>query len=404
MKNNNHIKCPKCNTLIDVNLVLYEQLNNEVSKEYNIKLSALNENEARLKETITNEVKLKVAEEKQRLENTIRQQIVEEKSEEISSYKDQLQKKIEETKEFYKAKAELERVKREKDELQGKIEAESEEKYTRRLNEEREKLKREVENKLLFKVSEKDHVIDQLKHQLSEAQRKAEQGSMQIQGEVQEVAIEDWVKLCFPQDEVKEVKKGARGADSLQIINTPAKLGCGSIYYESKRTKEFQQGWIEHFKADLSKVGATFGVLVTSALPKGMDRYGLRNGIWICTFHEFKALCFVLRESAIMIDSALVSQENKGDKMHMLYDYLTSSEFRHHIESIVDSFAIMSSDLDKEKRAFEGIWKKREKMIQKVLLNTNHLYSTVKGIAGNAVNSVKSLELPSGNDESEDKG
>ena len=144
--------------------------------------------------------------------------------------------------------------------------------------------------------------------------------------------------------------------------------------------------------------GAGIGVLVTEVLPKDMSRMGQREGIWVCRFDEFKSLCFVLRESVIQINAALASQENKGDKMHMLYDYLTGNEFRLQVEGIVEGFTQMNSDLNSEKRAMEGIWKKREKQIQKVLLNTNHMYNSIKGIAGNAIGTIKALELPTPNE------
>ncbi|MDH3527200.1 MAG: DUF2130 domain-containing protein, partial [Gammaproteobacteria bacterium] len=250
--------------------------------------------------------------------------------------------------------------------------------------------------------SEREKIIETLKSQLQEAQRKAEQGSMQLQGEVQELAIEDWLRDNFPLDTIDEIKKGARGADCLQIINTRTRQNCGSVYYESKRTKAFQVTWIEKFKSDIRDKGANIGVLVTEVMPADMNRMGFRDGIWICSFDEFKGLCRVLRESVIQLSSAIATQENKGDKMGMLYDFLTSNEFRHQIEAIVEGFTQMQADLDSEKRSLQGIWKKREKQIEKVLLNTNFMYSSIKGIAGNAIQSVPLLELPPGDDEEAD--
>jgi len=180
----------------------------------------------------------------------------------------------------------------------------------------------------------------------------------------------------------------------LQIVNTRTSKNCGSIYYESKRTKGFQGDWIGKFKGDIRAKGADIGVLVTESMPTDMDRIGLKDGVWICSFDEFKGLCAVLRESIIRLNNAVVSQENKGEKMGMLYDYLTSNEFRLQIEAIVEGFTQMQSDLESEKRSMQGIWKKREKQIQKVVLNTTYMYSSIKGIAGNAIQPIKLLELP----------
>ena len=180
----------------------------------------------------------------------------------------------------------------------------------------------------------------------------------------------------------------------MQIVNTRTIKNCGSIYYESKRTKGFQVNWIEKFKSDIRGKGADIGVLVTQSMPNDMERVGLKDGVWICSFDEFKGLCVVLRESIIRLSNAIISQENKGEKMGMLYDYLTGNEFRLQIEAIVEGFTQMQNDLESEKRAMQGVWKKREKQIQKVMLNTNYMYSSIKGIAGNAIQPVKLLEFP----------
>ena len=178
-------------------------------------------------------------------------------------------------------------------------------------------------------------------------------------------------------------------------------LNAVKIYYESKRTKDFQPSWIEKFKADMRDKGADIGVLVTEAMPSDFDRMGMKDGVWICTYEEFKALCAVLRETIIKLSSAISSQENKGDKMSMLYDFLTSNEFRMQIEAIVEGFSAMKTALESEKRSMQRIWKEREKQIDKVVTNTIDMYGSIKGIAGNAIQSVKALELP-GDDEADE--
>ena len=199
-------------------------------------------------------------------------------------------------------------------------------------------------------------------------------------------------------DSVEEIKKGARGADCLQVVNTRSRQNCGTIYYESKRTKGFQPSWIEKFKHDMREKNVDIGVLVTETMPSDMSRLGLKDGIWICSFEDFKSLCVVLRESIIRLSDAITAQDNKGDKMGMLYDFLTGNEFRLQVEAIVEGFTQMQSDLESEKRSMAGIWKKRERQIQKVLLNTTNMYGSVKGIAGNAIQSVELLELPDDSD------
>lgn len=254
----------------------------------------------------------------------------------------------------------------------------------------------DVRSKADLKIAELQIQLDEQKKLAAEMQRKAGQGSMQLQGEVQELAIEEWLKDSFPLDTIDEIKKGARGADCLHIVNTRMRQACGSIYYESKRTKDFQKSWIEKFKTDMREKGAAFGVLVTDVMPDGLERMGQKDGIWICTYTEFKGLCCVLRDAVIRLSEAQATQENKGDKMVMLYDYLTGSEFRSRVEAIVEGFVQMKTDLDSERRAMESIWKKREKQIDKVALNTNLMYGSMKGIAGSSIGNIQALELPEG--------
>ncbi len=297
-------------------------------------------------------------------------------------------------KELSKTQAEFAKLKREKDELAESLKAHYEEEHNRRLTEEREKVRKneEVKNEMVLRELQKK-LDDQIKL-TDEMSRRQKQGSMQIQGEVQELAIEEWLKFKFPLDTIEEIKKGIRGGDCIQTVHTHSKQNCGTIYYESKRTKDFQPTWIEKFKNDIRDRNADIGVLITEAMPQDMDRLGLRDGIWICSYEEFKGLSLVLRESVIRISDAIVTQENRGDKMTLLYDYLTSNEFRLQIEGIFEGFIQMKSDLETEKRSITSHWKKREKQIEKVLLNTNYMYSSLRGIAGNAIAPIQALELP----------
>jgi hypothetical protein len=273
------------------------------------------------------------------------------------------------------------------------IEAEAQKQLNATLVLERDKIRKQEEEKNELKIKEYQKQSDDQKKLIEEMKRKQEQGSMQLQGEVQELAIEEWLSAQFPLDTIEEIKKGARGGDCVQIVNTRNQQNCGTIYYESKRTKDFSATWLEKFKTDIRERNANIGVLVTEAMPTGMERMGLKEGIWICTFEEFKGLSGVLRESIIQLSNALSSQENKGDKMHMLYDYLTSNAFRLQVEAIVEGFTTMRADLEKEKNAMSRMWKQREKQIEKVTQNTIEMYGSIRGIAGSAVQEVKLLNL-----------
>jgi len=408
----NQIKCPNCGEEIDVNDILHHQVEDRLKKEYEDK--SVEQKEEYLKQSIElekqrqmleskkskqqEEVDKKVNKEIKQKESDLKKQIKadveEEQSDAFKLLQEDLDEKSSKIKELNKATVEVEKLKREKDELEESIKAQAEKDLNQKIIEEREKIHKEEADKNELKFREMEKRLEDQTKLTDEMRRKQEQGSMQTQGEVQELAIEEWLAQKFPLDTIQEIKKGERGADCLQIIHTHTNQNCGSIYYESKRTKSFQPSWIEKFKTDIREKNANIGVLVTEAMPADMDRMGLKEGIWICSFDEFKALCEVLRESVIQISGAIATQENKGEKMGMLYDFLTSNEFRLQIEAIVEGFTQMKTDLEKEQRAMVGMWKKREKQIDKVLLNTTYMYGSIKGIAGNAVQTVALLELP----------
>ncbi len=189
-----------------------------------------------------------------------------------------------------------------------------------------------------------------------------------------------------------EIKKGQRGADVLQIVKTPSGLECGKIYYESKRSKGFQNGWIQKFRDDNLSVKANILVLVTETLPDGIDKFGHRDGIWICSFHEFKGLSVVLRHALTRVHDVTVTQQNKGTKMELLYNYLTSQEFRGQFEAIMEGFKELQDSYSDEKLKMQKIWKEREKQLEKILTDAVDFYGSLKGIAGSSIPDIKMLE------------
>ena len=406
------INCPKCGEQINVNDILYHQVDEQLKKQYDDELAKakeeidaqslkLKEEHERLEsdkkaqqEEIEKLVKEEIKQRELTLKKKIKAEAEEEQSDALSSLREELDEKSNKIKELNKTSVEFEKLKREKDELEASIKAESEKELNKKLVEEKEKIQKEESDKNELKLKELEKQLEDQKKLTEEMKRKQEQGSMQTQGEVQELAIEEWLTEKFPLDVIQEIKKGERGADCLQIVHTRSRNNCGTIYYESKRTKAFQPSWIEKFKADIREKNANIGVLVTEVMPSDMSRLGLKDGVWVCSFEEFKGLCSVLRESIIQISTAIITQDNKGDKMGMLYDFLTSNEFKLQIEAIVEGFTQMKSDLESEQRSMRGLWRKREKQIDKVLLNTTDMYGSIKGIAGNAVQSVPLLELP----------
>ncbi len=254
-------------------------------------------------------------------------------------------------------------------------------------------------SELRFKEYEKQ-LADQ-KRLIGEMKRKAEQGSVQLQGEVQELALEEMLRRQFPFDRIDEVPKGVRGADVVQTVVDSLQRNCGKIIFESKRTKSFNDDWIGKLKQDQADQGAEIAVIVTEAMPVDLKRFGQKDGVWVCNFQEIKGLALVLREMLVRTHSAKEAQENKGDKLEMLYRYLTGAEFTQRIEAIVDGFSHLQRDLDREKKAMQRIWKSREKQIERIVNNTIDMYAAVKGIAGSSIESIPSLELPHIEDEAD---
>ena len=417
MENETKIKCPNCGFDLNVNEILYHQLEEDLKMKFNSQLNEERmkyENQANLlkserekleadkkkaSEEINEAVVKRLKVEKEILEIGIRKKMEEEDAEKYDKIQKELNDKSEKLKEFSLAKAEIERLKREKNELKESIEAESEKTLNDKILVEKEKIRRSETEKNELVIRELQKKLDDQKKLTEEMQRKQEQGSMQTQGEVQELAIEEWLKTNFPLDTIEEIKKGQRGADCIQTVNTHSRQNCGKIYYESKRAERFALDWIEKFKADMRARGINAGILVTQTMPKEMDRMGIKSGIWICNFEEFKGLSTFMRDAVIRISEANASQENKGDKMVMLYDFLISTQFKDQIEAIVEGFTQIKSGITKERAAMEKLWKEREAQVEKVLINTSGMYGKIKGIAGTAIGTVHALELGEGNEE-----
>ncbi|MBL4675203.1 MAG: DUF2130 domain-containing protein [Mucilaginibacter sp.] len=234
-----------------------------------------------------------------------------------------------------------------------------------------------------LKVKELEKQLEDQKRLADEMKRRAEQGSMQLQGEAQELILEEQLRNYFPFDMISEVGKGVRGADCVQTVRNQFGQECGKIIYESKRTTAFSNEWIEKLKKDMRAMGVDVAVIVTQCYPKGMDCFGERDGVWICSFDEVKAVSYILRDGVVKLANMAKAQENKGDKMHLLYDYLTSSEFSEQWKAIREGYMSMRLSIQKERDAMEKLWKAREKQLEKVLLNAAHIKGSIEGIAGN---------------------
>ena len=272
----------------------------------------------------------------------------------------------------------------------------------KRLLEDRKKIEQDTimrESQLFdLRMKEKELQLESMKKTIEELKRKSEQGLTQQQGEAQELLLEELLAEHFPFDSIEEVGKGVEGADCMQTVRNLSGKECGKIIYESKRTKGWNSTWLEKLKNDMRTRQADLAILVTQAFPKGMECFGERDGIWICSFKEVVGLATALRNAIIRIAESRRSEENKGEKMQMLYNYLTGLEFRQQVEAILEGFMSMKNSITKEKIQMEKMWKEREKQLEKVLINTSGMYGSIKGIAGASVQEIPLLETAQDDD------
>jgi len=258
---------------------------------------------------------------------------------------------------------------------------------------------RKADEEYQLKDKDKERKIADLIKQLDEAKRKAEQGSQQAQGEVLEIELEQMLKLSFPYDIIEPVPKGIKGADVLQKVNNPMGQYCGTIIWESKRTKGWSDGWIDKLKDDQREVKADIAVLMSITLPKEINGFSQFKGIWVTSYPLAMALAVALRANLIEVASAKQAAVGKVEKMEAIYNYLSGTEFKQKVEAIVEAFVTMNTDLAKEKVAMEKLWSKREQQIKKVVISTARMYGDMQGIIGASLPEIKSLELKSLTDE-----
>lgn len=393
------ITCPNCGHQFDIEQVLAHDLEHKYKDKFNQELTryknefSAKEVELKKKEEDFNKKREeanklfqeRLEQEKIKLTEAAKVQATQDNEILIAGLKKQLEGMVQEKANFQKVMLDNEKLKTELAESRDKIAFELQKEFNQKRQEVLEEAKKQASETFELKLKDQEHQNKKLIDQIEELQKKANQGSMQSQGEVQELHIEDILKDMFRLDIVAEVPKGFHGADIIHTVVDKLGNSCGTIIYESKRTKHFSIDWIEKLKSDRLKAKADIAVLVTETMPKEMDHLGIKDGIYICSLSEFKGLSIVLRESIIQVNLAMKSQVNKGDKMELLYNYLTSPEFKQRMETLKDTFLALKASLEKERLQMNKIWAEREKQLEKVLVNTVGFYGSIQGIAGSAV-------------------
>ncbi len=383
------ITCPNCGQQIPLTQALSQEVEHKLKdkleqqkKEYGTQL------EAEKKKLWA--VAQKHAQEKVEKESS---ELQKKKDKELAELQEQLKENSKKLEESEKHELELRKKTRELEEKEKKIELE----MARKLDEEREKIvadtkKQEAESQRL-KLQEKDKQLEQMREQIGDLKRKAEQGSMQIQGEVQENDLRELLANTFVTDEISDVATGAKGADLVQKVNARVGNHSGTIIWESKNTKAFSEGWISKLKSDQGLVKADIAILVTQVLPEDIKGFGLKNGVWVVSYAHIIPLVNALRIQLVEVAKVKQSLVGRDEKMDMLYKYLSGAQFKNRVENIVMAFVNMKQDLETEKRSFTRIWAKREKEIEKVILSTSNMYGDLQGIIGGSLPGIEQLEL-----------
>jgi hypothetical protein len=417
------VTCPKCNYSIKLTEAVAAPILAEAKKDLQAKLAekdqeidrvrnafkeqkqALDQRKAQLDRAtadLENQVAEKVQAEKERIarEEAVKARRLLDadlnaKSREIEDLNKVLGDRNKKLEEAQKAQAEIVRKERELEDKQREMELNIEKRVKMGLAEARMLAKQEAEDALNLKVVERDQTIAKLQESIEELKRRAEQGSQQLQGEVQELIIEDMLKEHFPGDEVLPVAKGEHGGDTLQRVKGPTGLHCGTILWESKRTKNWLEAWLPKLRGDGRVAKAEVVILVSQALPKGHSgSFDLIDGVWVTNLRLAMPLATILRQALIEVASARRSSEGQQTKTELVYQYLTGPQFRQRVQAIVEAFTNLREDLDNERKVTMKQWAKREKQIEMVMMSTVGMYGDLQGIAGRALGEVDGLTMP----------
>ena len=412
------IICPKCKTEIRLTESLAAPLIEATRQQFEDKLTQKDEEIAQREQVLRDKEK-QVLDAKRTLEQQVSDQVavqlkaerlrvideeskkakqasaaeLESKARELSELQEVLKSREEKLAEAQNAQAELIKKQRELDDAKRELELTVAKRVQDGLSEVRTQAKREAEEGLKLKVLEKEEQIASMQRQIEELRRKAEQGSQQLQGEVQELELESLLRIKFARDTIDPVPKGEFGGDVLHRVIGPLGQLCGTILWESKRTKNWSDGWLPKLRDDQRAAKAEIALLVTQVLPKGVEAFDFIDGVWVTESRCAIPVAIALRQSLVELATARQAGEGQKTKMELVYQYLTGPRFRHRVEAIVEKFEDMQSDLDKERKTMTRLWAKREEQIKGVIETTVGMYGDLQGIAGRTMQEIEGLEI-----------
>jgi hypothetical protein len=406
------IICPKCQAEITLSDAMTHALREGFQKEFAEKRGALEQAVAKQREEIERqktaventrrdlqkEIEQRVEAGREKLKGTLKQEAMESVGLEVRDLRCELEEKRRALGEAQKLELSLLKQKRELEDRAKAQELEIERKLTEERSKIQEAARRQAHEEEQLRFSEKEKQITDLRSQIEVLKQKAEQGSQQLQGEVQELQLEESLKQAFPFDEIVPVSTGSRGADLLQQVRGPNGLVWGRIIWESKRTRTWSRGWLDKLKEDQRAQGAELAILVSQALPEEGMTFALFDGVWVCSYAMSLPLAAALRQQLGAVAATRRAESGKGEKMEALYQYVSSAAFQQQVESISQAFLEMQKDLAGERSAMERLWNKREKQIQRILQGNAALYGSIEGIVGHLAPPVPSLELDAGAD------
>jgi len=408
------IICPSCKTEIKLTESLAAPLLESTRRDYEKRLAqkdadvakrdtvlrereeALSKAQQALDEQVAEKIKLergKIAIEEGKKAKLALQNDLDQKAKEVIDLNEVLRQRDVKLAEAQRAQADLLRKQRELDDAKRELDLTIEKRVQEGLAVAREQAKKEAEERLKLKVLEKEQTIVSMQKQIEELKRKAEQGSQQLQGEVQELELEALLRTKFPRDTIEPVPKGEHGGDALQRVVGSNGQPCGTIIWESKRTKNWSEGWLAKLREDQRTAKAEIAVIVSQSLPKEIETFGVIENVWITHPKTVLPLAHTLRHTLIEVGCARQASEGQQTKTEMIYQYLTGPRFRHRIEAIVEAFSTMQEDLDKEKKAITKQWAKREEQIDRVMQATAGMYGDLQGIAGKTIQEIEGLEF-----------
>lgn len=408
------IICPKCSTEIKLTESLAAPLIAETRKQFEQQLAvkeadfgkreaALKQSQddlAKAREAIDDQVAIRVKAERASIAETEAKKArvalandLEQRDKQLAELQQNLTANNKKLAEAQAAQAGILRKERELDDAKRELELTVEKKVGENLVAVRDKAKLEAEDALKSKVTEKEAQIAGMQRQIEELQRKANQGSEQLQGEALELELESLLRGRFPRDLIEPVPKGEFGGDVLHQVLGPTGQACGTILWESKRTKNWSDGWLGKLRDDQRTAKADIALIVSSSLPKGIETFDLLDGVWIAEPRFAIPLAIALRESLISLAGSRIAADGQQTKMAVVYKYLTGPQFRHRIDAIVERFTDMRDDLDRERKTMTRLWAKREEQLKGVLDSTAGLYGDLQGIAGRAMQEIESLDV-----------